>query len=95
MKHKDDVNQYKLDQAERQKKKDCSPTDNQNVTGWEKHRSQGKGDKNRIRGWYNEEISERLKQIFGKKGKQEKKTSKQEEDTGKQTGHDSKPDSKD
>ena len=55
----------------RQKKKSCKPKDNYGdnyVTGMEKLRKHGKGDRNRdIHGWYSDEVTERLKDIYGKK----------------------------
>ena len=64
------ISKWESDQA-RNKKKNCTPTDNYGeryVTGLEKHRTQGKGDKNRdISGWYSDEITKRLEEIYGKK----------------------------
>ena len=58
-------------ETKRQKKKNSSPPykGGEQVTGYEKLRTQGKGDKNRIPGadWYGDEITERLKNIYGKK----------------------------
>ena len=55
----------------RHKKKNCTPTDNYGdryVTGLEKLRTQGKGDKNRdVPGWYSDDVTERLDKIYGKK----------------------------
>ena len=57
--------------AKRNKLKSSRPTDNYGdryVTGLEKKRSQGKGDKYRnIPGWYSDEVKERLEKIYGKK----------------------------
>ena len=40
-------------------------------------RTQGKGDKNRLKGWYtNPEISKRMESIFGKKKTKQKNSSK-------------------
>ena len=68
----------------RHKKKNCTPTDNYGdryVTGMEKLRTQGKGDKNRdVPGWYSDEVTKTLEKIFGKKGKKKKKKVKTEHD---------------
>ena len=58
----------------RNKKKNCKPTDNSGdryVTGLEKMRTQGKGDRYRdIEGWYSDEITERLNKIFNHRKKE-------------------------
>ena len=59
--------------VKRQAKKSCKPTDSREVTGMEGYNA-GKGDKNRIKGWFDEETTERLAIIFGKKKKEEKET---------------------
>ena len=56
--------------AKRQAKKSCKPTDSRVVTGMEKYNA-GKGDKIRLKGWYDKETTERLAEIFGKKKKEE------------------------
>ena len=62
--------------AKRNKKKDCKPTDNYGdryVTGYEKLRTQGKGDKVRdISGWYSDKVSQRLNIIFNRRQKEYK-----------------------
>ena len=59
--------------TKRNKKKSCKPTDNYGdryVTGYEKQRTQGKGDRNRdISGWYSDEVSQRLNIIFNRRQK--------------------------
>ena len=62
----------------RQKKKSCKPKDNYGdnyVTGMEKLRTQGKGDRYRDTDstWYSDEVGERLKKIYGKKEEKETK----------------------
>lgn len=57
--------------GERQKKKDCTPTDNYSdhyvdPVAENSRPNAGKGDKIRIKGWYSEEITEKMKMIFGK-----------------------------
>ena len=68
---KDKAVEKQKSEAERHKKKSCTPPDNygdQFVTGWEKLRQSGKGDKYRsISGWYSEEMTKRMEKIFGKK----------------------------
>ena len=53
------------------KKRNSTPPDNHGdryVTGTERQVTQGKGDNYRnIPGWYSDEVSERLKKIYGKK----------------------------
>ena len=59
--------------AVRQSKKDCTPTDNYGeryVTGTEKLRTQGKGDRCRDPEWYSDEITARLRKIYGKEEKE-------------------------
>ena len=60
--------------AKRHKKKSCKPQDNKGdgyVTGLEKMRTQGKGDKFRvIEGWYSDEMTEKFNKIFKKRQKQ-------------------------
>ena len=55
----------------RNKKKNCKPVDNYGdryVTGYEKLRTQGKGDRYRdIKGWYTDEVTERLNKIFDRR----------------------------
>ena len=57
--------------AARRKQRNSTPPDNHGdryVTGTEKQVTQGKGDNYRnIPGWYSDEVSERLKKIYGKK----------------------------
>tara|TARA_Y100001938_G_C7840553_1_gene305906 strand:+ start:17 stop:214 length:198 start_codon:yes stop_codon:yes gene_type:complete len=57
----------KEENAKRQAKKSCKPKDSRYVDGWEKHREVGKGDKNRLHGWNDPDITNRLDKIFGKK----------------------------
>ena len=65
---------------ERNKKKSGRPTDGRWVTGLEKMRTQGKGDKNRdLSGWMSEEVTQRLKEIFG--DGQKKKANKETNDS--------------
>ena len=65
---------------ERNKKKSCKPTDNRWVDGLDKMRTQGKGDKNRdLSGWMSEEVTQRLKEIFG--DGQKKKANKETNDS--------------
>ena len=53
--------------AVRHKKKNCKPERFNNPIK-DTLITQGKGDKNRISsGWYSEEITERLRKIYGKK----------------------------
>lgn len=63
-------------QRARKKKKSGKPQDNsgdQFVTGLEKYRSAGKGDKYRpIEGWHSPEMTEKLNKIFKKNGKKKK-----------------------
>ena len=59
-------------ELDRRQKKSSAITDGHLVTGMEKIRTQGKGDKNRIEGWYSEETTIRIKEIFGKKEKKSK-----------------------
>ena len=72
--HKDDLNQKNLDNQERQKKKSSSPQDNTGsgyvdpVSDARTHHEAGKGDKIRdISGWYSDDVTKRLEEIFGKK----------------------------
>jgi len=54
--------------AKRQAKKSCKPTDSRVVTGMEGLRQSGKGDKYRnIEGWYSQDMTDKLERIFGKK----------------------------
>ena len=57
--------------ADLRKKRNSTPPDNYGdryVTGTEKQITQGKGDNYRnIPGWYSDEVSDRLKKIYGKK----------------------------
>ena len=63
-------------QAKRKAKKSSAPDDNHSdhyVTGLEKYRSAGKGDKYRpIEGWHSPEMTDKLNKIFGKNGKKKK-----------------------
>ena len=53
--------------AARQKKKNCKP-ERYNDPMKDTLRTQGKGDKNRITSdWYSDEITERLRKIYGTK----------------------------
>jgi hypothetical protein len=58
---------------ERNKKKDSTPPGNYSdkyVTGYEKYHAAGKGDKNRdIKGWHSDEVTEKLRKIYGKEKK--------------------------
>ena len=60
--------------AKRNKKKNCSPTDNYGeryVDPIKNRRTQGKGDKYRvIEGWYSDEMTEKFNKIFKKRQKQ-------------------------
>ena len=63
---------FQESESKRTKKKNSSPPDNYGdryVTGLEKLRTQGKGDKNRIvsTDWYSDEITTRLERIYGTK----------------------------
>ena len=63
----------KQEDAARNKKKSSIPQDNYGsnyVDPAAKTRTQGKGDKYRnLPGWYSEEVTKRLEEIFGKKKK--------------------------
>jgi len=63
----DELIHKKEENAKRQAKKSCKPKDSRYVDGWEKHRDVGKGDRQRIEGWNDPEITDRLNKIFGKK----------------------------
>ena len=82
----DKVIAKKESDAKRNKLKSGRPTDGRWVDGLEKMRTQGKGDKNRdLRGWMSQEVTDRLKEIFGGKEKKEKKATDKatnEEKTG-------------
>ena len=55
----------KLSDEFRNKKKNAKPE--REITGWENHSYQsGKGDKNRLPGWYDEDITEKLNRIYNK-----------------------------
>ena len=70
--HKDDINQKISDNKERQKKKSGVPQDNYgdayvDPVAENRHHDAGKGDKVRdMPGWYNEDVTETLENIFGK-----------------------------
>ena len=76
----DDINHKKWSDGERKKKKNCTPTDNygeryvdpMNQEG--RYHEAGKGSKNRMPGWYSDETTKRLEEIFGKKKEKKKKT---------------------
>ena len=53
------------EKATRNAKKSGKPKDPRYVDGWEKY-NPGKGDKNRLSGWSDPEITKRLNKIFGK-----------------------------
>ena len=76
---RDKVIAKKESDTKRNKKKDCSPTDNYGeryVTGKEKERTQGKGDSYRIiDGWYSDEMTEKFNKIFNRRKKEWKKNS--------------------
>ena len=61
---------HKESESKRTKQKNSSPPDRggEQVTGYEKLRTQGKGDKNRIPGgdWYSDDITQRLRKVYGK-----------------------------
>ena len=65
--------------AKRNKKKSCRPKDNYGdryVTGYEKLRTQGKGDSYRvIDGWYSDEMTKRFNKIFKKRQKEYEESS--------------------
>ena len=54
------------EKAKRNAKKSGKPKDSRYVDGWERYNA-GKGDKNRLPGWSDPEITERLNKIYGKK----------------------------
>ena len=64
-----DIKQSAKKEQERQKRKSSAITDGHQVTGMEKLRTQGKGDKNRLANWHSQETTDRLNEIFGKKKK--------------------------
>ena len=56
----------KIADKERNKKKNCKP-DGETTTGLENFSYQaGKGDKNRLPGWYGDDITQKLNKIFNK-----------------------------
>ena len=69
-----DIKEKVKSEKERQKRKSSAITDTHTVTGMEKLRTQGKGDKNRLANWHSPEITERLNEIFGKKKKENSET---------------------
>lgn len=64
---------------QRHKKKSARPQDNRGITGLEKIRTQGKGDKVIDMDWYSPETTKKLEAIFGKK-KKTKQTKDEEKD---------------
>ena len=89
MAHKDDINQKNLDKQERQKKKSATPQDNYGDAYVDpvvdrKHHNAGKGDKIRdMSGWFNDDVTQTLENIFGKKEWRKKldASKKEEEET--------------
>ena len=69
-----DIKQSVKKEQARQKRKSSAITDTHTVTGMEKLRTQGKGDKNRLGDWYSQETTDRLNEIFGKKKKENSET---------------------
>ena len=75
----DNINHKRFKENERKKKKNCTPTDNKldryvdPMSDSSKYHNAGKGDKLRTPGWYSEETTKRLKEIFGKKKEKKKK----------------------
>ena len=69
-----DIKEKVKSEKERQKRKSSAITDTHIVTGMEKLRTQGKGDKNRLGDWYSQETTDRLNEIFGKKKKENSET---------------------
>tara|TARA_R100001530_G_scaffold134129_1_gene108451 strand:+ start:854 stop:1117 length:264 start_codon:yes stop_codon:yes gene_type:complete len=69
-----DIKQSVKKEQARQKRKSSAITDGHQVTGMEKLRTQGKGDKNRLGDWYSQETTDRLNEIFGKKKKENSET---------------------
>ena len=84
----DDINHKRHQDIERNKKKSCAPQENtldryvDPIRDNSKYHEAGKGDKIRLPGWFSEEVTERLKEIFGgkKEVKEEEKASNSEED---------------
>ena len=69
-----DIKQSVKKEQARQKRKSSAITDGHQVTGMEKLRTQGKGDKNRLANWHSQETTDRLNEIFGKKKKENSET---------------------
>jgi hypothetical protein len=68
MKYNDKQIHKAEEKAKRQAKKSCKPKDSRVVTGMERLRQAGKGDKYRdIEGWHSQEMTDKLDKIFGKK----------------------------
>ena len=59
----------KEENDKRQAKKSCKPKDSRVVDGLDNYNA-GKGDKNRLPGWSDPEITARLNKIYGKKTSQ-------------------------
>lgn len=71
IKSRDEIIHKQEQEKERQKRKSSRPTDwkTNYVDGLDTLRTQGKGDKNKVEGWYTNEVKETLKKIFSKKKK--------------------------
>ena len=71
IKSRDEIVYKQEQEKERQKRKSSRPTDWETnyVDGLDKINLQGKGDKNKVEGWYTNEVKETLKKIFSKEKK--------------------------
>ena len=84
--HRDDANQKLHEKKERQKLKSGVPQDNYadayvDPVADATHHDAGKGSKIRdTKGWYSEEVTKTLENIFGKKEEKKKKAKSEHDD---------------